>query len=111
MRPSFDIGRRRPKLDYAHDLGIGNRRRCEEGCAWLRMPGWRGCPANNAEIAFRYKLGRGVKFGRANREKANEAIAIIVERMQREFRLSDDETDLTTKDRSRGKQRGRMQSK
>jgi hypothetical protein len=33
---------------------------------------------------------RGVKFGRADRDKANEAIATIVERMQREFRLSDD---------------------
>jgi hypothetical protein len=33
---------------------------------------------------------RGVKFGRADRDKANEAIATIVERMQREFRLSGD---------------------
>jgi hypothetical protein len=33
---------------------------------------------------------RGVKFGRADRDKAHDALAIIVERMQREFRLSDD---------------------
>jgi hypothetical protein len=33
---------------------------------------------------------RGVKFGKADRDKTNEAVASIVERMQREFRLSDD---------------------
>jgi hypothetical protein len=33
---------------------------------------------------------KGVKFGRADREKANEALTAIVDRMQREFRLSDD---------------------
>jgi hypothetical protein len=33
---------------------------------------------------------RGVKFGKADREKANEALTAIVARMQREFRLSDD---------------------
>jgi hypothetical protein len=33
---------------------------------------------------------RGVKFGRADRDKANLAISTIVERMQREFGLSDD---------------------
>jgi hypothetical protein len=33
---------------------------------------------------------RGVKFGKANREKADKAITTVVERMQREFRLSDD---------------------
>jgi hypothetical protein len=33
---------------------------------------------------------RGVKFGRADRDKANEAITAIVERMQQEFRLFDD---------------------
>lgn len=33
---------------------------------------------------------RGVKFGKADREKANEALTAIVGRMQREFRLSDD---------------------
>jgi hypothetical protein len=33
---------------------------------------------------------RGVKFGKSDRDKANEAVATIVERMQREFRLSDD---------------------
>jgi hypothetical protein len=33
---------------------------------------------------------RGVRFGRADREKANKAVASVVERMQREFRLSDD---------------------
>jgi hypothetical protein len=31
-----------------------------------------------------------VKFGRADREKANQAVTTVVERMQREFRLSDD---------------------
>lgn len=58
---------------------------------------------------------RGVKFGKANREKANEAIAIIVERMQREFRLSDDETDFTAAGPARrrwgGKQRRRIKPK
>jgi hypothetical protein len=33
---------------------------------------------------------RGVKFGKADREKANKAVMTVVERMQREFRLSDD---------------------
>jgi hypothetical protein len=33
---------------------------------------------------------KGVKFGRADREKANQAVTSVVERMQREFRLSDD---------------------
>jgi hypothetical protein len=33
---------------------------------------------------------KGVKFGKADREKANQAVATVVERMQREFRLSDD---------------------
>jgi hypothetical protein len=33
---------------------------------------------------------RGVKFGRANREKADKALTVIVERMQREFYLDDD---------------------
>jgi hypothetical protein len=33
---------------------------------------------------------RGVKFGRADREKAHKAVTTAVERMQREFRLSDD---------------------
>lgn len=32
---------------------------------------------------------RGVKFGKADREKANEALTAIVDRMQREFKLSD----------------------
>jgi hypothetical protein len=35
-------------------------------------------------------LLRGVKYGRADRDKANEALAAIVERMQREFKLSGD---------------------
>jgi hypothetical protein len=33
---------------------------------------------------------RGIKYGRANRDKANAALATIVERMQHEFSLSDD---------------------
>jgi hypothetical protein len=33
---------------------------------------------------------KGVKFGKADREKANRAVTTVVERMQREFRLSDD---------------------
>lgn len=33
---------------------------------------------------------RGVKFGKADREKANKAIITVVERMQREFRLPED---------------------
>jgi hypothetical protein len=33
---------------------------------------------------------RGVKFGQAGRETVNEALATIVERMQREFRLSEE---------------------
>jgi hypothetical protein len=44
---------------------------------------------------------RGVKFGRSDREKASQAIAVIVERMQREFRLSEDpaRTEATNKSR------------
>jgi hypothetical protein len=33
---------------------------------------------------------KGVKFGKADREKANRAVTTVVERMQREFRLSED---------------------
>jgi hypothetical protein len=33
---------------------------------------------------------RDIKFGRADRNKASYALAIIVERMQREFNLSED---------------------
>jgi hypothetical protein len=33
---------------------------------------------------------RGVKFGRTDRERASEAIAVVVERMQREFKLPGD---------------------
>jgi hypothetical protein len=33
---------------------------------------------------------RGIKFGKADRKMANEALAGIVERMQQEFRLADD---------------------
>jgi hypothetical protein len=33
---------------------------------------------------------RGVKFGNADRKMANEALATVVERMKREFLLSDD---------------------
>jgi hypothetical protein len=33
---------------------------------------------------------RGIKYGRANRDKADAALATIVERMQHEFSLSDD---------------------
>jgi hypothetical protein len=33
---------------------------------------------------------RGVKFGRADREKCGQALKSIVERMQREFLLSED---------------------
>jgi hypothetical protein len=33
---------------------------------------------------------RGVKFGKASRETVNETLATIVERMQREFRLSEE---------------------
>ena len=31
----------------------------------------------------------GVKFGRADRKKANQAVTTVVERMQRDFRLPD----------------------
>jgi hypothetical protein len=33
---------------------------------------------------------RGIMFGRADRNKASDAVTAIVERMQREFNLSDD---------------------
>jgi hypothetical protein len=33
---------------------------------------------------------KGVKFGRADRDKSSQVLASIVERMQREFRLSED---------------------
>jgi hypothetical protein len=33
---------------------------------------------------------RGVRFGKADREKANVAVTTIVERLQREFRVPDD---------------------
>src|SRR5262245_16895526 len=34
---------------------------------------------------------RGIRFGKADREMANEAVASVVERMQREFRLTGDQ--------------------
>jgi hypothetical protein len=36
---------------------------------------------------------RGVRFGRADRATVDKTVATIVERMQREFRLSDDQDD------------------
>src|ERR1700730_17837906 len=33
---------------------------------------------------------RGIKFGRADRKKAGDAVTTILERMQREFNLSDE---------------------
>jgi hypothetical protein len=36
---------------------------------------------------------RGVKFGRADRDKSRQALATIVERMQREFNLAEDDPD------------------
>jgi hypothetical protein len=33
---------------------------------------------------------RGVKFGKADRAKVNEAIVAVVESMQREFQLTDE---------------------
>jgi hypothetical protein len=38
---------------------------------------------------------RGVKFGRANRQKATEALDVVVARMAREFRLSEDSAPET----------------
>jgi hypothetical protein len=35
---------------------------------------------------------RGIKFGKADRNKASDAVAAAVEKMQREFDLSDDAT-------------------
>jgi hypothetical protein len=34
---------------------------------------------------------RGVRFGKANRDKSTQALATITERMQREFRLAEDD--------------------
>jgi hypothetical protein len=36
---------------------------------------------------------RGLRFGRADRAKVDKTLATIIERMQREFLLSDDEDD------------------
>jgi hypothetical protein len=36
---------------------------------------------------------RGVRFGKADREKSGKVLAVVVERMQREFSLFDDEDD------------------
>ncbi len=36
---------------------------------------------------------RGVRFGRADRDKVGKLLATVVERMQREFNLADDEDD------------------
>jgi hypothetical protein len=33
---------------------------------------------------------RGVRFGKVDRRKADKAIALVVERMQRQYKLSDD---------------------
>jgi hypothetical protein len=33
---------------------------------------------------------RGIRFGKADREKSREAVAIVVERMQRELSLAED---------------------
>jgi hypothetical protein len=40
---------------------------------------------------------RGVKFGRADRDKSNKVLANIVERMQREVRLSEDSSAAASK--------------
>jgi hypothetical protein len=46
---------------------------------------------------------RGVKFGRANRDKSSKVLASIVERMQREFRLSEDSSAVTSATQSKPK--------
>jgi hypothetical protein len=38
---------------------------------------------------------RGIQFGKADRDKSSEVLAGVVERMQREFSLSDDEEEGT----------------
>jgi hypothetical protein len=41
---------------------------------------------------------RGIKFGRADRNKAKEAVDIIVQRLQREFKLNNDSPLVTFAD-------------
>jgi hypothetical protein len=36
---------------------------------------------------------RGVRFGKADRDKSGKVLATVVERMQREFSLTDDQDD------------------
>jgi hypothetical protein len=46
---------------------------------------------------------RGVKFGKANRDKSSQVLASIVERMQREFRLSEDSSIVASATQSEQK--------
>jgi hypothetical protein len=45
-------------------------------------------PTPESRLDPDWTIGGG-RFGRADREKAGKALSIIVERMQREFNLSD----------------------
>jgi hypothetical protein len=46
---------------------------------------------------------KGVKFGKANRDKSSRVLAGIVERMQREFRLSEDSSAVASATQSEQK--------
>ena len=42
---------------------------------------------------------RGVRFGKADRDKSGKVLATVVERMQREFSLTDDQDDAPANER------------
>ena len=56
-----------------------------------------GCPSVKDEIAKSRTdpnwAVRGVRFGKADRDKSGKVLATVVEQMQREFSLTDDQDD------------------
>jgi hypothetical protein len=75
----------REALQEAITVGV---KRADPSCApFIGVIVQRAIAASSLEANWTI---RGVKYGRANRDKANAALATIVERMQHEFSLSDD---------------------
>src|SRR6266480_6427013 len=71
-----------PKLE----LAIADAVKAASGCeAFVGVVVRRTTPKSRFDANWAL---RGVRFGKANREKVNEALATIIESMQRELKLS-----------------------
>jgi len=79
-RPSMTIA----ELESAIAEAVRNEPHCEAFVGVIVRP---AAPRSRHESNWQIQ---GIKFGKADRRIASEALAAIVERMQRDFRLADD---------------------